>query len=137
MAPRDKPQPRSKALKPRSRNLGSTPTPTTPVERQGRVEYLRGQLAEAHRDLDAARKAESWQAVAALRRQTLYISEEIARLEEADRAAPGGRDVSGLTEEEFLGALAESAAGMPDAYLEVYVRAYMDRHGIAVLGAAG
>ena len=41
-----------------------------------------------------------------------------------------------MSEEEFVALLAESAAGMPDAHLEVYVRTYMERHGISVLGAA-
>jgi hypothetical protein len=40
------------------------------------------------------------------------------------------------TEQEARALLAESAAGMPDAHLEVYVRTYMERHGISVLGAA-
>lgn len=102
-----------------------------------REEYLRRQLQETHDDIDQARAAESWQAVAALRRQALYISEELGRVEEARLAKPGGRDWASMSREEMIERTGDLARQMPDMALEIYVAAYMERHGLKIIGASG
>lgn len=116
---------------------GPKPKAKAPPSGIDRESYLRGELDEAHADIDAARAAESWQAVAALRRQALYISEELGKIEAARLATPGGRDWSTASREEMLERTREIAQELPDVALEIYVRAYMDRHGLKLLGASG
>jgi ATP-dependent Lon protease len=48
---------------------------------KNRDTYLRDQLRETHKDINAARKRNSWQAVAALRRQALDIRSQLDDLE--------------------------------------------------------
>lgn len=87
--------------------------------------YLRAQLRGVNSDLRAAVKANSWQAAAALRRLALQIK---AALEESEAAARAASD--DLDDAQLLEHFESEAQHMPDAHLEPFVRAYVDRHGL-------
>ena len=49
-------------------------------DQMSRITYLRKELRSAHKDMEAARKRQSWQAVASLRRQALSVRNELDQL---------------------------------------------------------
>lgn len=90
--------------------------------------------------LAGAVRAQSWTAVGTLTRRVRDLRNELDQLDAATLAAKGGIDestVDAMSEEEFLERLRDVAKGTADAYLEVYVAEYMERHGLRFLGATG
>jgi len=97
-------------------------------------------LGEAQNALKKAIDAESWTPVAALTRRVRDLRNELDELDAEALKAKGGIDeqtVDKMSEEDFVDRLREVAKGTADAYLEVYVAEYMERHGLRFLGATG
>lgn len=79
--------------------------------RKTRETYLQDQLRETHKDINAARKRNSWQAVAALRRQALDIRTQLDELER-DANKPVD-EYEAMTDEQLMAAILDGYRELP------------------------
>lgn len=78
--------------------------------------YLERNLAETHLDIEAARDAESWQAVATLRMRARDIRTELDELAAASKEPASATD--GKTRAELMAMLVEALRSLPMTLLD-------------------
>ncbi|MDP2307984.1 MAG: hypothetical protein Q8P18_18310 [Pseudomonadota bacterium] len=92
------------------------------------VNFLKDSLFQLEKDVDGARAAESWQAVAALKRLSITTRKDLDEATKAQKPLDG--QLESLPEDEYRERLQQSGEAMPDDHLEVLVRVYLERHGL-------
>lgn len=105
-------------------------TPRKP-NRMTRLNYLKRELAETHKDIEHAREGNSWVAVATLRRQALALRTEVDGLQDADRAAKIAEHK--LTDDQIVEEVAAAIAVLPVSVVEEIMEACEHRVGAARL----